>query len=129
MTHTVEIDEIATLLLWLDQLSALNDDELLGYFTSERIKSLRFLSGVLKEGMEFETILSEKRFLSVIRELSETRKIWSGRLEETLSSAAEEFDRGNSVQALWILNGFIRFCPSPYYRSLAEGVMGEYEKG
>jgi hypothetical protein len=29
---------------------------------------------------------------------------------------------------MWILNGFIRFCPSPYYRDIAIEVMGEYEE-
>ena len=35
---------------------------------------------------------------------------------------------GYLVQALWMLNGFIRFCPSPYYREIAAEVMEEYEE-
>ena len=73
-------------------------------------------------------MLSEKRFANVIMELCETKKIWSERLSETLGTAASKFDEGNRVQALWILNGFIRFCPSPYYRELVEEVVGEYDE-
>jgi hypothetical protein len=106
----------------------MEDEDLLMHFTSDNIYALRELSELLREDIELERAVSEKRFVSVVRDLSETRRIWSERLDETLASAAEEFDRGNSVQALWILNGYIRFCPSPYYKEMAEGVMGNYEK-
>ncbi len=112
----------------LDYLGELHEEELLAHFTSENIEALRLLADIFKDGVEIERVLSEKRFISVIRELHETRRIWSGRLEETLASALLEFERGNNIQALWILNGFIRFCPSPYYREIAEAVMGEYEQ-
>jgi hypothetical protein len=78
--------------------------------------------------MDLERMLSEKRFVSIVRELYHTRKIWSDRLDETIASASHELGQGNRIQALWMLNGFIRFCPSPYYRELAESVVEEYEK-
>ncbi len=112
----------------LDHLADLEVEELLGHFTTDNIESLRLISGVLKEGMYLERVLSEKRFVNVVQELHEMKRIWSERLGKTLTSADREFDQGNRVQAVWILNGFIRFCPSPYYREIAEGVMGKYEK-
>jgi hypothetical protein len=112
----------------LDHLAALEIEELLGHFTGDNIEALRLISGVLKEGMYLERVLSEKRFVNVVQELRETKKIWSERLDETLNNAAREYHQGNHVQALWILNGFVRFCPSPYYRVIAEGVIGEYEE-
>jgi hypothetical protein len=121
-------EKVAQLFQFLDQLSVMEDEDLLMHFTSDNIYALRELSELLREDIELERAVSEKRFVSVVRDLSETRRIWSERLDETLASAAEEFDRGNSVQALWILNGYIRFCPSPYYKEMAEGVMGNYEK-
>jgi hypothetical protein len=120
-------EKIVELIKLLDRLGALEIEELLGQFTSENIEALRLISEVLKERMEFERMLSEKRFVKVVQELYETKKIWAEKLNETLTSAAHEFHQGNSVQALWILNGFIRFCPSPYYREFAEEVMNEYE--
>ena len=125
---TLTDEKIMELFNTLDHLGELEDEELLGQFTSENIESLRLISTILKEGMELERMLSEKRFAIVVQELFETKRIWSDRLNVTLGSAAQEFEQGNRVQALWILNGFIRFCPSPYYREMAEEVMGEYEK-
>lgn len=121
-------EKIAELFEFLDRLGELGPDELLVHFTSGNIEALRLLSGLLKAGMDLERILSEKRFINIVKELFETKKIWSERLLETLALAARENDQGNRIQALWILNGFIRFCPSPYYRELAEKVKGEYEK-
>ena len=126
---TLTDEKIMELFNTLDHLGELEDEELLGQFTSENIESLRLISTILKEGMELERMLSEKRFAIVVQELFETKRIWSDRLNVTLGSAAQEFEQGNRVQALWILNGFIRFCPSPYYREMAEEVMEEYEKG
>lgn len=120
--------EILELFLLLDRLGELGEEELLGHFTSENIEALRYAASVLKEGMEFERMLSEKRFVNVVQELFETKRIWSDKLNETLGNAAQEIDQGNRIQALWIINGFIRFCPSPYYREMAEEVMEEYEK-
>ena len=120
-------EKIIELFKLLDSLGELDGEELLGQFTSDNIYALGLMAGLLKEEMELERMLSEKRFICVVRGLSETRRIWSERLDETLSSAVEEFEKGNSVQALWILNGYIRFCPSPYYRAMAEEVMEEYE--
>ena len=121
-TKTLELLKI------LDRLGELDDEELLSQFTSDNIEALRLISVILKEGMDVERMLSEKRFVKVVQELFETKRIWSDRLNVTLGSAAQEFEQGNRVQALWILNGFIRFCPSPYYREMAEEVMGEYEE-
>ena len=120
-TKTVELLKI------LDRLGELDDEELLSQFTSDNIEALRLISVILKEGMDVERMLSEKRFVKVVQELFETKRIWSDRLNVTLGSAAQEFEQGNRVQALWILNGFIRFCPSPYYREMAEEVMEQYE--
>ena len=120
-------EKIAELFEFLDRLGQLEPDELLAQFTSGNIEALRLASGLLKEGMDLERILSEKRFINVVKELFETRKIWSERFMETLARATWENDQGNRNQTLWILDGFIRFCPSPYYRELAEEVMREYE--
>ena len=120
--------KILELFRLLDDLGELSEENLLGRFTSENIEALRLLSDILKEGMEFERMLSEKRFVNVVQELFETKRIWSDKLNETLGNAAQEFDQGNRIQALWILNGFIRFCPSPYYREMVEEVMEQYEK-
>ena len=121
-------DKIVELFKFLDNLGELEIEDLLGQFTSENIETLRLVSGVLREGMNLERVLSEKRFVNVVQELYEMKKIWSERLGETLASAAQESKNDNHVQALWILNGFVRFCPSPYYRDIAEGVMREYEE-
>ena len=121
--------KIAELFGLLDRLGELESEELLGHFTSDNIDAIRLVSWVLKEGMELERVLSENRFVKVVQELYETREIWTDRLKVTLTNASSEFDQGNRVQALWTLNGFIRFCPSPYFREIAEEVMEEYEEG
>lgn len=121
-------EKIVEFLKILDRLGELDDVELLSQFTSDNIEALRLISVFLKEGMDVERMLSEKRFVKVVQELFETKRIWSDRLNVTLGRAAQEFEQGNRVQALWVLNGFIRFCPSPYYREMAQEVMGEYEK-
>ncbi|UCF88107.1 MAG: hypothetical protein JSV70_06705 [bacterium] len=120
--------KIHQLLQTLDRLGRMEAAKLSGQFTDENINAMRLLSSLLKEDMDLEQVLSEKRFISVVGELFETRKMWSERLEETLKNAYREFEMGNRVQALWILNGFIRFCPSPYYRDRAGEVMEEYER-
>jgi hypothetical protein len=121
-------EKIVELFKLLDRLGELEAEELMGHFTSENIEALRLISKVLKEGMDLERMMSEKRFVRVVHELFEMKRIWAGRLDETLSGAAQEFDQGNHVQAMWILNGFIRFCPSPYYRDIAAEVMEEYDE-
>ncbi|MDF1526511.1 MAG: hypothetical protein RRA15_04635 [bacterium] len=121
-------EKIAELFGLLDRLGQFETEELLGHFTSDNIEAIRQVSWVLKEGMNFERVLSENRFVKVVQELYETKLIWAERLEVTLITAASEMDQGNRGQALWILSGFIRFCPSPYFREIAEDVMGEYEK-
>ena len=121
-------EKIAELLGRLERLGELESEDLLGHFTSDNIEAIRLVSWVLKEGMEFERVLSENRFVKVVQELYETRKIWTERLKVTLTNASSELDQGNRVQALWTLNGFIRFCPSPYFREIAEDVIGEYEE-
>ncbi len=112
----------------LDHLGEFEAEELLGHFTGENIEALRLISGLLREGVDIERMLSEKQFIKLVRELSEVRSIWSERLEEILTNASREFHQGNRVQALWVLNGFIRFCPSPYYRDIAVERMWEYEE-
>jgi len=121
-------EKIVELFKLLDRLGELETVELMGHFTSENIEALRIVSEVLKEGMDLERMMSEKRFVRVVHELFEMKRIWAGRLVETLTGAAQEFDQGNRVQAMWILNGFIRFCPSPYYRDIVVEVMEEYEE-
>jgi len=123
----VSDEKIFELFELLDRLCEIEDEQLLGYFTNENIGALRIASVVLKDEIYFEKVLSQKRFIKVVQELCEAKKIWSAKLEETLARVASEFDRGESVQALWILNGFIRFCPSPYFRNIAEEMLGEYE--
>ncbi|MGD8353394.1 MAG: hypothetical protein PVJ01_04435, partial [Pseudomonadota bacterium] len=86
-------EKVAQLFQFLDQLSVMEDEDLLMHFTSDNIYALRELSELLREDIELERAVSEKRFVSVVRDLSETRRIWSERLDETLASAAEEFDR------------------------------------
>ena len=120
--------KIEVLFKLLDRLGELEAKELVSYFTSENIEALRLVSGALKEEMNLERMLSEKRFVNVVHELFETRRIWAERLGETITNASREYDQGNRIQALWILNGFIRFCPSPYYRERAEEVVEEYEE-
>ncbi len=121
-------DKIAELFSILDSLGQLEAAELLGHFTSENIEAMRLISGLLKEDHDLERMWSEKRFVQVVQELFEMRKIWSDKLGETLTNAAREFDLGNRVQAIWILNGFIRFCTSPYYCDIAGEVIGKYEE-
>ena len=120
-------DKTVEIFSLLDRLGELEPGEMLSHFTSENIEMLRLASVMLKDGIDFEKILSQKRFVKVVQELYEAKKIWSSKLDETLAKVTEEIGFGNRVQALWILNGFIRFCPSPYYREIAEEVMGEYE--
>jgi len=121
-------EKIAELLTLLDSLGQLENQELLMHFTSENIETLRLIAALFKEDMEIERVLSENRFVNVVLELFETRRLWAGKLYETLENASREFERGNTVQALWILNGFTRFCPSPYFRDKAQEVMEEYER-
>ena len=121
-------EKTAELFELLDNLGELESEELLAHFTSDNIEAIKHLSWVLKERMNLERVLSEKRFVRVVQELYEMKMIWSERLEMTLASAASELEQENRVQALWILNGFIRFCPSPYFREIAEEVMQEYEE-
>lgn len=112
----------------LDRLGPIPDEDLKVHFTGDNIESLRVLAHLLREGMDLERVLSEKRFVGVIRDLFQTKRIWSGKLNETLERASREFDQGNRIQALWIINGFVRFCPSPYFRKVAEDIMEEYEE-
>jgi hypothetical protein len=112
----------------LYHLGNLDPEELLGHFTEENVNTLKMSAPLLKEGMELERYLSEKRFVEVVNELNELRKIWSSKLDETLGNASEAFERDDKVQALWILDGFIRFCPSPYYRDIAERVLEGYSE-
>lgn len=125
---TLSDEKITGLFEFLDRLAGLDPEDLPGHFTSANIETLRLACGVLKQGLELERILSERRFIGLVKELSETKEIWSERLQETLDLAAGEHGQGNLVQALWILNGFIRFCPSPYFIGKAQEVMREYEE-
>ncbi len=119
--------EIVRNLEILDQLGRMDYEELLTQFTSANVESMRFISSVLKDEMPFERVLSQGRFTEIVAELYETKNLWSSRLDETLAGAEKEMKQGNKVQALWILNGFIRFCSSPLYREMAQVVMEEYE--
>jgi hypothetical protein len=110
----------------LDRLGNLDPEELVGHFTEENVNTLKMSAPLLKEGMELERYLSEKRFVEIVNELCDLKKIWSVKLDETLSNAGEAYDRDEKVQAMWILEGFIRFCPSPYYSDIAERVLEGY---
>jgi hypothetical protein len=110
----------------LDLLGELGPDDLMEHFTEENMDTLKLVAPLLKEGMELERYLSEKRFVEIVNELCDLKKIWSVKLDETLSNAGEAYDRDEKVQAMWILEGFIRFCPSPYYSDIAERVLEGY---
>jgi hypothetical protein len=112
----------------LDLLGELGPDDLLEHFTEENMDTLKLVAPLLKEGMELERYLSEKKFVEIVNELNDIRKIWSSKLDETLGNASEAFEKDEKVQALWILEGFIRFCPSPYYSDIAERVLEGYEE-
>ncbi len=113
----------------LERLGQLEGEELLGHFTEENVNALKATAGLLKEELELDRYLSEKRFVQIVGELYELKRMWSGKLKETLVNAGEAFERGEMVQAMWILDGFIRFCSSHYYRSIAEKVMERYGEG
>lgn len=107
----------------LDRFGEMDDDELLDHFTDKTVASLRLLLGELNENMRMERILSENRFVEVIRELVEIKNVWSGRLMEVQGHVEQAIEKGGKDQAVWLLNGFIRFCPSPHYRRAAEGIL------
>jgi hypothetical protein len=113
----------------LDHLGELEPDELLEHFTEDNVSILKAAATMLKEGAELERYLSEKRFIEVVRELGELKKIWSAKLDQTLANASDAFNKDEKVRAIWILEGFTRFCPSPYYRDVAERVLEEYREG
>ncbi len=122
-------DRLHHLFELLDRLGELGGEELLGHFTEENVNALKTAAGLLKDGLELDRYLSETKFVQIVGELCELKRMWSGKLKETLENAGEAFERGEMVQAMWILDGFIRFCASPFYRSIAERVMERYEEG
>ena len=112
----------------LERLGQLEGEELLGHFTEENVNALKATAGLLKEELELDRYLSETKFVQMVGELCELKRMWSGKLKETLENAGEVFERGEMVQAMWILNGFIRFCPAPHYRGIAERVLERYSE-
>lgn len=109
----------------VDRLAELGQDDLQDHFTTENIQSLRKAAELIKGNMTIETAVSTRRFVQVVLELSEAKGIWSGKWDQTLQQIGELIGEGEGKQALMVLRGFIRFCPSPYYRGEAEAVLRE----
>ena len=114
------------LFILLDHLGELDPDDLLDHFTEENTTVLKAAAELLKEDMVLDRYLSEKVFVQVFGELVALKAMWSEKLETTLHNADEAFENGEKVRAIWILDGFIRFCPSPYYREIAQELLDEY---
>jgi len=112
-------------LQFLDRLGAMSEAELMENYTNETISSIRMIASELNENLDLEHILSERRFIEVVRDLAEIKAIWAQRLEETVKLAEKAVEGGKEMQAHWILDGFIRFCPSPYFRGIVENYMDE----
>jgi hypothetical protein len=109
----------------LDRLGELDDAQLMDHFTDDTVSNLRLLAVQLNENMRLEKVLSEKRYIEVVRQLVGMRKIWSGKLDEVQGYVEQAMGKGGKDQALWLLNGYIRFCPSPYFRAEAEKILEE----
>jgi len=117
------------LFLILDRLDCMDSKDLLDEFTDKTIAALRVVGGELNEKLILERVLSENRFVEVVRELVETRRIWSRHFDETVNLARKAAREGKVDQARWIIDGFLRFCPSPYFRGLAVKVIDEVGLG
>ncbi|MDT8396268.1 MAG: hypothetical protein RRA32_07485 [bacterium] len=113
----------------LDRLGELGAEELLGYFTEENVNALTSITGLLKDRLEVDRYLTRKLFVQIVGELYDLKWMWSRKLGETLNNAGDAYVKGEKVQAMWILDGFIRFCSSPHYRSIAEKVLERYGEG
>ena len=109
----------------LDRFGEMSVDELHEHFTDQNVASLRLLADELNENMMMERVLSEIRFVEVVRELVEIKSVWTTRLAEVQDHVKHAMEKGRREQAVWLLKGFIRFCPSPYYRKAAEGILDE----
>jgi hypothetical protein len=107
----------------LDRLGSMNEDELVAHFTNENIAVIRLVAPELNEDLQMEHILSDKRFIAVVRDLAQMRALWKLRFEETAKAVEEASSGGKEMQAQWIIDGFLRFCPSPFYRGMAEKLM------
>ena len=114
------------LFILLDHLGELDPDDLLDHFTEENTTVLKAAAELLKEDMVLDRYLSEKMFVQIVSELVALKAMWSEKLETTLHNADEAFENDEKVRAMWILDGFIRFCPSPYYREIAEEMLDGY---
>ncbi|UCG38794.1 MAG: hypothetical protein JSV00_00735 [bacterium] len=112
----------------VQRLGEMEPGELKSHFKEDVLASLRLAAEQLRDGLVVERYLSERRFVEIVRELHETMRIWSGRLEQTLQSAGEASAGGDARRAIWILRGFAKFCPSAHYRSVAEEAASSYEK-
>ena len=119
-------DRTHNLFILLDHLGELDPDDLLDHFTEENTTVLKAAAELLKEDMVLDRYLSEKVFVQVVGELVALKTMWSEKLETTLHNADEAFENDEKVRAIWILDGFIRFCPSPYYREIAQELLDEY---
>ena len=112
----------------LDRLDDMEPEDLLKEFTEEILGEVRILAGELNEELVLERVISENRFLEIIGDLAETNRIWARRYEETVNLAGKAVGEGKTEQACWLLDGFLRFCPSPYYREMAEKNFDEVQK-
>ncbi len=109
----------------LDRLGKMEREDLLKEFTEDILGEVRVLARELNEELVLERVISENRFVEVIGDLAETNRIWARRYNETVNLAGKAAAEGKTDQARWILDGFLRFCPSPGYRWLVEKMLGE----
>lgn len=116
------------LLALLDRLAELEPEELLDHFTTENIQAVRRAIEEIKGDVTIEVTISSRRFVAIVRELSEAKSIWSEKWSQTMKTVDELSGKGKEDQALTVLRGFIRFCPSPYYRALGKKILRKMEE-
>jgi hypothetical protein len=46
-------------------------------------------------------------------------------MSEVKGHVEQTIEKGGKDQAIWLLKGFIRFCPAPYYRRIAKKMLDD----
>jgi hypothetical protein len=112
--------QIENYLARLNEWEGCTADKLGELFTQENLQLVRVILPVLSGTKMLPKAVSTQMFIATILELLDLRRFWAEKMKDTLVTANELMDSENPEKAMNTIKGFITFCPSPYYKMVAE---------
>jgi len=113
-------EQIENYLATLNEWEGCTADKLGEFFTQENLQLVRVILPVLSGTKMLPKAVSTQMFIATILELLELKRFWTEKMKDTLTTANDLMAGNDTEKAVDTIKGFITFCPSPYYKMVAE---------